>query len=254
MIALSFVFAIDGGPLALGQGCNNDTVIQATKMGLQSSMIVKAIRGQKCSFDTSLSALAELKRASVPDEVISAMQEMSTVPSVNSETAPAVQPMPSPVGVPMGTPEVVVVAAGKSYPLQIESISVMNTSFKERQFSWVRLKPADGIKQHYVVPGQNAPVSIPAASSLEIVLTNFTYPHLPELVQVMESKKEGRMVFNAIGMTPTDKMVLSCTIRKDGQTVHIVPQQALQPGQYALIMSTVQAWTFDITRPGDKSQ
>ena len=130
----------------------------------------------------------------------------------------------------------------------------MNTSFKERQFSWVRLKPADGMKQHYVVPGTERTSQHTGGELAQIVLTNFTYPQLPELVQVMESKKEGRMVFNAIGMTPTDKMVLSCTIRKDGQTVHIVPQHALEPGQYALIMSTVQAWTFDITRPGDKSQ
>src|SRR5690242_10719149 len=122
--ALSFAFAFGAGPSMMGQACDNDTVIQATKMGLQSSMIVKAIRGQKCNFDTGLSAIAALKKANVSDEVISAMQETSTSSPANPETAPAVQPVSAGSGIQMGIPEVLLIAAGKTYPLKVESISV----------------------------------------------------------------------------------------------------------------------------------
>jgi S1-C subfamily serine protease len=62
------------------QPLTNDDVVGLAKAGLSTAVITAKIASSKCSFDTSPSALQQLKEAGVPDEIVVAMLHAS-VPS-----------------------------------------------------------------------------------------------------------------------------------------------------------------------------
>lgn len=61
----------------------NKTVIQLKGAGLSSDTIKAKIQGSVCSFDLSTDALISLKKAGVPDDVITAMLNKNNVASSN---------------------------------------------------------------------------------------------------------------------------------------------------------------------------
>lgn len=73
----------------------NGSVIELQEIGLNETTIVEKIKTSKCSFDVSVSALKELKKAKLSDAVIQAMlaqspgsnrpEELSTKPTVPSD-------------------------------------------------------------------------------------------------------------------------------------------------------------------------
>lgn len=64
---------------------SNDDVVAMVKSGLASEIIVAKIKNSDCRFDTSPSALKDLKEAGVPEAVILAMVQS---PSVNTASTP----------------------------------------------------------------------------------------------------------------------------------------------------------------------
>lgn len=69
----------------------NDEVIQLTKAGLSSSVVIGKIRTSKTNFDMSTDALIKLKTAGVSDDVVAAMLEAKSGKSVSTSSAPAGQ-------------------------------------------------------------------------------------------------------------------------------------------------------------------
>jgi hypothetical protein len=78
-------------PLAQGQAEDilvNSSIIDLQKLGFSEETILQKIKTSKCNFDTSISALKQLKVANVSERVIQAM--MSGVPAnTANELAPA---------------------------------------------------------------------------------------------------------------------------------------------------------------------
>ena len=113
------------GPLAAGARAavpatpqaavlTNADVLMMLKMGLSSEVIIAKIKVSNCSFDTSPTALQELKNANASDALIMAML---------SPTAPAATAAPQPAGVEVKVPD--------GTPLEIELQS--NVTSKEAQ-------------------------------------------------------------------------------------------------------------------------
>lgn len=61
----------------------NKTVIQLKGAGLSSDIIKAKIQGSVCSFDLSTDALIALKKAGIPDDVITAMLNKNNAISTN---------------------------------------------------------------------------------------------------------------------------------------------------------------------------
>jgi hypothetical protein len=79
----------------------NQDVLEMLKMGLTQDVVLAKIKNSACRFDTSPSALQQLKSASVPDEIILAMvQAVSTSSPAHSEPVTTV---PKKIVVPDGT-------------------------------------------------------------------------------------------------------------------------------------------------------
>lgn len=79
-------------PGSYGNGSlSNQDVIDMLHDGLVPVEVKRIISETQSSFDTSVSALVELKRAGVPDEVIMAMMNTGTHSDATSEASPAVK-------------------------------------------------------------------------------------------------------------------------------------------------------------------
>lgn len=65
---------------------SNDSIIQMTKAGLSSTIIINKLRASHTNFDLSIDGLMRLKRERVADDVIQAMQEPTDAPPPASET------------------------------------------------------------------------------------------------------------------------------------------------------------------------
>jgi hypothetical protein len=63
----------------------NSSVLQMTKVGLPADIIVDKISATPCRFDTSTSALLQLKSAGVPDPVVRAMIQCRPAPAPHAE-------------------------------------------------------------------------------------------------------------------------------------------------------------------------
>ena len=106
------------------QALNDDTVIKMVKSGLSDDIIVTTINSSQGNFDTSASALINLKSAGVSDKVISAMMSKasgsaasqgSAAPSANSNTT-----------------------IGSGLPPGIDEIGVY---YKDKSGAWTALNP-----------------------------------------------------------------------------------------------------------------
>jgi hypothetical protein len=77
-------------------GLTNQDVVEMVKTGLSAEIILAKIKSGPCNFDTSAAALKELKTADVPDNVILAMVEASSI----SKTPVAAEPSKQTAGIP----------------------------------------------------------------------------------------------------------------------------------------------------------
>ena len=66
----------------------NQTIIQLQKAGLGKEVLKSKIQGSACNFDLSTDGLISLKKAEVPDEVISTMLTKSNTPATTTATTP----------------------------------------------------------------------------------------------------------------------------------------------------------------------
>lgn len=73
-------------PKELPASLSNKDVVDLVKMGISTDIIVAKIKASPNTFDTSPSAMQELKAASVPDAVILAMVQAPSLPSETSIT------------------------------------------------------------------------------------------------------------------------------------------------------------------------
>lgn len=87
-IFLSVVFSLTTKAQNKTDTVTNKTIIQLKDAGLSSSIIKAKIQGSVCNFDLSTDALIALKKAGVPDDVITEMLN-------KSNSAPAATPLPS---------------------------------------------------------------------------------------------------------------------------------------------------------------
>jgi hypothetical protein len=81
----------------------NADVLMMLKMGLSSEVIIAKIKVSNCSFDTSPTALQELKTANATDALIMAMMAPSA-PAAAGATTAAPQPASVEMKIPDGTP------------------------------------------------------------------------------------------------------------------------------------------------------
>lgn len=98
LLTLSMSFAVvafptpqdpnDAKPQTAAAPLTNRDVLEMLKAGLTADVVVAKIKSATASFDTSPTALAELKAANVPDNVILAMVN-GPAPSPDSAAAPA---------------------------------------------------------------------------------------------------------------------------------------------------------------------
>jgi hypothetical protein len=65
----------------------NQTIIQLQKAGLGKDVLKSKIQSSTCNFDLSTDGLISLKKAEVPDDIISAMLTKNTQPVTNPGTA-----------------------------------------------------------------------------------------------------------------------------------------------------------------------
>ncbi|MFN2511536.1 MAG: hypothetical protein ABR568_08845 [Pyrinomonadaceae bacterium] len=85
---------------AISTQLTNRDVLEMVKAGLASDIIVAKIKSSSAKFDTTPTALAELKTAGIPDSVIMAMVQSTGEPAV----APSIAPGPEvEVKIPDGT-------------------------------------------------------------------------------------------------------------------------------------------------------
>jgi hypothetical protein len=76
-------------PQATAPALTNKDVVDMIRAGLTADIIVAKIKSSETNFDTSPAALAELKAANVPDEVILAMVKGPATAGANADTATA---------------------------------------------------------------------------------------------------------------------------------------------------------------------
>lgn len=69
----------------------NSDIVEMTRAGLLPAVLIAKIRNSECKFDTSSSALVELKEAGVADDIL-----MEMVRNPNGGGSPKVQPVPAP--------------------------------------------------------------------------------------------------------------------------------------------------------------
>lgn len=89
LTSLAFIVAgaVTGGRGAAQEVLTNESVITMVKGGLSEAVIVQKIRTSPHKFDTSTSALIQLKNAGVPDRVIEAMSAPAGAPAAMPATA-----------------------------------------------------------------------------------------------------------------------------------------------------------------------
>ena len=73
--------------LQQSQSLGNKDVIGLVKLGLSTEIVIAKVKQSSCGYDTSPTALAELKSAGVPDAVSIAMIEAPCNPEVRSARA-----------------------------------------------------------------------------------------------------------------------------------------------------------------------
>lgn len=73
LLAFSFVLAANVKTFAQEETLTNDEVINLSKAGLSSSVIVNKISTSKSKFDLSTDALIKLKQAGISDDIVGAM-------------------------------------------------------------------------------------------------------------------------------------------------------------------------------------
>lgn len=82
LVSLVFSFSSE----AQTDTVTNKTVIQLKSAGLSSDIIKSKIQGSPCRFDLSTDALIALKKANIPDDVITAMLSKSNTTTASSQT------------------------------------------------------------------------------------------------------------------------------------------------------------------------
>lgn len=88
ILILTFVLFSSLAAFAQNETIGNTTIIEMSKSGLSTEIILKKIASSRTTFDVSAASLIELKKASVDDGVITAMMERNEAPlAVETEKA-----------------------------------------------------------------------------------------------------------------------------------------------------------------------
>ena len=74
---------------------NNDAIVKMVKSGLGESAVINAIKAQPGQYATSADDLIVLKKAGVPDRIITAMIDKATAPAATTPAPPATPPVKS---------------------------------------------------------------------------------------------------------------------------------------------------------------
>ena len=75
-----------------GEVMTNKTIIDLEKVGLGKEVLKSKIQSSPCNFDLSTDGLISLKKAGVPDDIITAMLSKSTAPSTTAATVTSTIP------------------------------------------------------------------------------------------------------------------------------------------------------------------
>jgi hypothetical protein len=186
--SISFVFVLLTCAILKGQApgpsmkaLTNQDVIELVKAGLSSEVLTAKIKSSACNFDTSPSALKDLKGAGVPDGVILAMVQVPT----GSDAGLA------PKG-PLKTVSITCINAKEipAYPSPDVSTAIANpkcgenVSILDHHGSWAKIRTEDGTTgwvSQYFLPGEAqvpSPTSekwnsaAPSSRSAETMLPN----------------------------------------------------------------------------------
>src|ERR1041385_4151820 len=77
----------------------NDAVVKMVKAGLGEDIVISTIKSQPGQYTTAADDLIALKKAGVPDKIISAMIDKGSAPSTNPLVAAAAAGAPAPATV-----------------------------------------------------------------------------------------------------------------------------------------------------------
>ena len=132
----------------------NQDVIELVKVGLSSEVVVAKIKSSVCNFDTSASALKDLKGNGVPDAVILAMIQAPTGSDVRSTAGDALK-----------TASITCINAKEipAYPSPDVSTAIANPKCGEKvsildyHGSWAKIRTEDGATgwvSRYFLPGE----------------------------------------------------------------------------------------------------
>lgn len=237
----------------------NDHVIEMTKAGLSTSIIVNKIRASKSKFDLSTDQLMRLKREKVADDVVNAMLE-TAVPysesgprSSGAGRAPSTDPND-----PMAEHEPGIYfyeeKDGQRSMTQIDP-SLYRKAKAGGMFTSALTYGIKKIKFRAVLAGQNAKLQVSAAQPVFYFYISGATPKEFALVK-MDVKKDSRQVIiseaNIFGAEAglQDKAVHPIEYEKIAPGVFKVwPKSPLPNGEYGFLpgATTERAYDFGVT-------
>src|SRR5215471_6812651 len=93
----------------------NDAIVKMVKAGLSEDIVISTIKSQQGQFATSADDLITLKKAGVPDKVISAMIDKGSAPAANPLVTAATPAAATPASAGASGPAPVVSEVGVYY-------------------------------------------------------------------------------------------------------------------------------------------
>lgn len=247
LLALCALLAcvVVGGPSVAQEVLTNDSVISMVRAGLSEGVIIQKIRTSQRKFDTSSSALVQLKGAGVPDRVIEAM--MSPPGQAGPPSAPqgaVAAPLP---GAPAGPAISHVSAAGDQ---------LLKSVYGNMQ---IKVEPFSGSRQEVVLQAPRAEYRITDKEPV------FSSPQGTEqwiLARLKPGKKDRNLPMNKNsgwgfggatfqhGVDP--KYVIKLAAESGPRGIQLKPTQPLAPGEYGFVAVTrgqpnmVEVWDFGV--------
>ncbi|RYY14991.1 MAG: hypothetical protein EOO04_29360 [Chitinophagaceae bacterium] len=224
----------------------NKGVIELSKAGFGKDMILSKIESSNCKFDLSTTAMIELKKQGVSEDVVKAMMDQSSTGTSARSGGPSAS---QGSGGSANTGKKVTAASAKNSKSLASSVDLMNHvySYEKSNMAVVALdKAVAGIRTKQGpfggsimlhVDGAKSPTRVSANSTFSFVI-NTGSAALPELVLYKlkpgKNKREvASMKVNSFSGVKTGEDVISLNISKLEEGIFLItPVKALIAGEY----------------------
>ena len=227
----------------------NDAVVKMVKAGLGEDIVISTIKSQPGQYTTAADDLIALKKAGVPDKIISAMIDKGSAPSgnplVNAAAAPA------PAGATPAAPTAV--AAGPTPPPVVSEVGV----YYNKAGAWAELQPeivnskTGGVLKTIgtagIVKGDinghvnglhsrnqlHTPIEILVYTQEGVAITEYQLLHLREQKDSREFRTATGGVFHASGGATRDLMQFES--KKVAPRTYLITLTSIGSGEYGLL-------------------